>query len=333
MLGNLINIHDFSRLAEKLKRGQLRQILSSIFSSKEKKIKQIWKDAEQPPTDWLSLPLVKQRWNYLVSGDTNVDYCEYISQKYLSVRTPLVALSLGCGSGDRELTWAKLGIFQRIDAYDLSEARIEYAKKKASETGLGHIVNYSFGDAYSIDPGHSSYDVILVEHSLHHFSPLDKMLMRINESLKPNGYFIVNEFVGPTRFQWTDTQLQVVNGLLSILPAKYRTVWQSELTKSRIFRPGRLSMVLRDPSEAAESSRILPLLNRIFDIIEVKGCAGTILHLLLADIAQNFSLEDNEAQRFLRVCIKVEDLLLEGEHLTSDFVVAICKKRGCRDAP
>lgn len=86
-------------------------------------------------------------------------------------------------------------------------------------------------------------------------------------------------------------------------------------------------MILRDPSEAVESSRILPLLTQIFDVVEIKECGGTILHLLLADIAHNFLSEEEETNRFLNLFLEVEDLILEAGDLPSDFVVAVCKKR------
>lgn len=327
MLNNLVNLHDLSLLAEKIRCGQLGQILRVLLSPKQNRIKETWKDAELPPTDWLSIPIVNRRWNYLVSGDINVDYYEYMSQKCLSSATPITALSLGCGSGDRELMWAKLGKFRRIDAYDLSEVRIAYAKKRAAETGYGHIVNYQVGNVFPIDLPHASYDLLLAEHSLHHFSPLGTLLPKLSSSLKPEGHFIVNEFIGPDRFQWTARQLEVVNFLLSLLPVKYRIRWNSGLVKSKVFRPSRLSMILRDPSEAVESSRILPLLTQIFDVVEIKECGGTILHLLLADIAHNFLSEEEETNRFLNLFLEVEDLILEAGDLPSDFVVAVCKKR------
>lgn len=270
---------------------------------------------------------MRERWNYLVSGDANVDYYEYISRKYLSDRECLHALSLACGTGHRELKWAEVGKFKNIDAYDLSEARIEYARNKANEKGYSEIINYHVGDVYNIEMCEGYYDIVLGEQSLHHFSPLDGILLRINSSLKPNGYFIVNEFVGPTRFQWTDRQLEVVNGLLSILPVKYRIKWNGSSIKSKVFRPSRLSMILSDPSEAIESSRILQLLGQVFDVIEVREYGGTILQLLFNEIAHNFLSEDYEIQHFMRLCFEIEDLLIENRDIQSDFVIAVCKKR------
>lgn len=327
MFNNLINLHDLSRLVGKIKQGQLDQVLSRLVGSRQERIERSWKHVQNPPTNWWDLPAVRERWNYLISGDVNVDYYEYVSRKHLSDGESLNGLSLACGTGHRELRWAELGRFKSIDAYDLSEARIAYASDKANEKGYGDIISYRVADVYDIEMRECYYDVVLAEQSLHHFSPLEEILLRINRFLKPNGYVIVNEFVGPTRFQWTDRQLEVVSGLLSVLPVKYRVLWNSTSLKSEVFRPSRLSMILSDPSEAVESSRIIPLLYEIFDVIEVREYGGSVLNLLFSGIAHNLLSEDDETQRFIRLCFEIEDLLLESGDIQSDFAVVVCKKR------
>jgi len=327
MFNNLINVHDLSTLAERIRRGQFNRIFSRLRAGRRERIESSWEHVHNPPTKWWDIPAVRDRWNYLISGDVEVDYYEYVSRKYLCGREPVNALSLACGTGHRELRWVELGKFKRIDAYDLSEGRIRYATEKASEKGYGEIIKYRVADVFDIKTRESYYDVVLAEQSLHHFSPLEEILLRMDRFLKANGYFIVNEFVGPTRFQWTDRQLEVVNGLLSVLPAKHRLLWKSSSIKSKVFRPSRLRMILGDPSEAVESSRIMPLLYEIFDVVEVRAYGGSILHLLFDGIAHNFLSEDHETHRFLHLCFQVEDLLLESGDIQSDFVVVVCKKR------
>lgn len=328
MFNNLVSIHDLSRLFQEMKQGS--RVFSRLIGGKQERIEKAWAHLCTSPRNWWDIPAIRERWNCLISGDPQVDYYEYISQKYLTDRDALCALSVGCGSGHRELRWAELGRFECIDAYDLSEPRIRHAISNANQKGYSDIINYRVGDMYSLEVCENYYDVVLAEQSLHHFSPLDEILVKINRFLKPNGYFIVNEFVGPTRFQWTDRQLEVTNGLLSVFPLKYKTVWDTNSIKAKIFKPGRLRMMLSDPSEAVESSKIMPLLYEIFDVIEVKEYGGTILHLLFSGIAHNFISEDMETRRLLKICFEVEDLLLTSGDIQSDFVVAICKKSAKR---
>lgn len=265
------------------------------------------------------------RWNKLVSGNANVEYRQYILQKWFDDREHMHALSLGCGGGHNELEWAKLGKFDCIDAYDLSEPRIKQANAIAAQKGYSQQLRYKVGDVFGIEMKENFYDMILVEHSLHHFSPLEQILLRIRKFLKPDGYFVVNEFVGPSRFQWSDRQLEVVNGLLAALPNKYKTLWQSNEVKLKVEKPSRLSMILHDPSEAVESGKIMPLLHSIFDVVDLRLYGGNILHLLFNGIAHNFRSDDAETKHYLDLIFKIEDMLLASGEVQSDFVVAVCK--------
>jgi len=232
MFNNLINIYDILLTFKKIKNGQMRKVFSKFLSGDEGKVEKTWTHTESPPKNWWNIPAVTRRWNYMISGDYNVDYYKYIAEKYLAGRKSLRALSLACGVGKRELKWAESGIFERIDAYDLSKARIEYAKRQAREMGYDNIVHYHVANVYDIDMSEGCYDIILAEQSLHHFSPLKDLLVRIHTSLKTDGYLIVNDFVGPTRFQWTDKQLNAINGLLAIIPEKYKKEWEEASIKT-----------------------------------------------------------------------------------------------------
>jgi ubiquinone/menaquinone biosynthesis C-methylase UbiE len=326
MFNNLVNIHDLLILKDKGPRLFL-ALFSKLIKGKQKKIEIAWAHTSSPPKNWWDIPYVRQRWNRLISGDSQIDFYKYFSRKYLPNRESLNALSLGCGSGQSELLWADTGKFSNIDAYDLSEARIKHAITVAKQKGYENLINYRVNDVYKILMCENHYDVVSVNASLHHFWPLDEILMRVNSFLKPDGYFVVDEFVGPTRFQWTNRQLQIINNLLSILPDKYKLMWGNGVIKPKVFRPSRLRMYLGDPSEAIESSKIMPFLHQIFEVVEVKSYGGTILHLLFAGIAQNFLSNDTETQRWLDICFDVEDQLLANGDIQSDFIIAICKKR------
>lgn len=325
MFNNFVNVQDIYHVLNKSRK--LPKILSGMIFGKRQRIKATWAHTDNPPTNWWDIPAVPKRWNQLVSGNAKVGYREYISQKWFDEREQMHAFSLGCGTGHNELEWAKLGKFGLIDAYDLSEQRIQFANRIAAENGYGQLIRYKVGDVFGIEMKEDFYDVIFVEQSLHHFSPLEEILLRISKFLKPDGYFVVNEFVGPTRFQWSDRQLEVINGLLAILPIKYKMLWQSDVVKSKVEKPSRLSMILHDPSEAVESGKIIPLLHSIFDVVDLRVYGGNILHMLLNGIAHNFRSDDAETKHYLDLIFKIEDMLIESGEMQSDFVVAVCRKK------
>ena len=137
---------------------------------------------------------------------------------------------------------------------------------------------------------------------------------------------MANEFVGPTRFQWTDRQLNVVNALLRLFPKNYALLYQSQVPKLRSVRPSRLSMWLSDPSEAVESSDIIPMLREYFRIVKINGYGGSVLHLLFSGIGHHFVHPDTVAEHLLRVSFEVEDLLLKSGELSHDFALLVCQK-------
>jgi len=327
MFNNLINYHDVARLIWGIRHGYFSKILFSLTKGKIGRVKHAWKDKKVEKSTWWMIPEVSKHFNYLISGDENVNYFKYLSHKYLSSKKGLIGLSLGCGTGHRELKWIDLCDFKKFEAYDISQNMIKIAGEKAREKGYAEILDYRVVDINEIDLQKDYYDVIFVEQSLHHFSPLEELLLKINASLNKDGYFIINEFVGPTRFQWTDRQLEVVNSIRSMLPLKYLAHIVDGSINKKVIRPSRLSMILKDPSEAVESDKIMPLLRKVFNVTEERPYHGTVTHLLFDSIAHNFLSKDKETQRLIQLCLEIEDVLTESKEIESDYIVAVCKKK------
>lgn len=323
MLGNLIGLHDVSLFAEKVRQGRLRDILSRVVRGRTGAGRS-WNHVEYPPKNWWDIPAVMERWNVMISGDARIDYVSHFLARHLAGRRGMTALSLGSGTGAREIALARTGAFSRIEGIDSSSARISYAARRAGEAGAGGIVRYEAGDAARVDPARGPYDLVVAEQFLHHVSPLEPTLSRVRELLGRDGLFMFDEFVGPSRFQWTDAQLAAVNELLAELPPKYRTRWKSGTLKRRVHRPGRLAVRLYDPTEAVESSRIVPLLQEMFDVVEIRGYGGAVLQLLFCDIAHHFLSNDPETGALLERCFAVEDGLLARGAIAHDFAVGIC---------
>lgn len=322
MFSNWINIHDLRRLKDKIARGEWRLIARRAAANARKRTCAAWAHTQNPPIHAWEIPALRRRWNLMVSGDARIDHVEYISQRYLSGRNGLVAFSPGCGSGGNEMRWAATGLFARIDAIDLSPSRIALARETAARKGLDGILAFRVGDMKTI-VGEGIYDLVIMEGALHHFSPMRPTLERVRGLLKLGGLLVVNDFVGPSRFQWTAAQLRAANSFLALIPDDYRRRWPDGRVKKRIDAPGRLRMKLADPSEAAESSRILPLLKEMFTTLELKNKGGAIACLVFFEIAQHYVQADETADRILRLCFTTEDLLMDSGQIASDYILGI----------
>lgn len=322
MLGNLINRHDAVRLYRKLRHGHLQQIADKLRTPEPQRVMDSW-SAPGPgagQVQWDHIPAIRRRWHTF--GGLETGFAEHVTRRWLSGRSGLRALSLGCGAGDRDLEWARLGTFAQITGVDISPEQIERATRNAKEAGLDETLAFHVADARAaLREAAGQYDVVLALDSLHHFSHLEEIMRLTARALGPGGLLIMDEYVGPSRFQWTSGQMRAANALLGALPEEHRTQRDGQI-KRRVVRPSRLSMRLDDPSEAVESSCLMPALERHFVILEEHPYGG-ILHLALHGIAHNLLPEDEPSTvATLRLCLTAEDQALAG--VGHDFTYAVC---------
>lgn len=319
----IISAGDLIDVYYKLRTSGFSNLLSRIIpASKENKVKKAWDSTfTGSQTSWWLVPLVQQRWNLLITGDSNSDYAEYVVQKYLSGRFNLKLLSPGCGTGNKELKFARFKNFSSVEAFDVSPKRIKVARQTVSESGYKNV-NFTISDALKFNYGSGNYDVIVFDSFLHHVQNLDEILDKVKYSLKPDGLLLINEYVGPNRFQFPGEQIIAANEIFSKIPADKRKRWKSDKIKSRIYKPGLLRMVLSDPSEAVNSERILVKVRDRFKTLEEKPYGGNILQLVLKDISHNFINESRESTELLQYLFNAEDEYLKTVD-KSDFIFGV----------
>ena len=327
MFNNLVNWGDVVGAYRAIRGGYLLPIIARIRPGRKQHVAAAWKVKKKSATGWWEIPAVVARWNRLISGDPDKDFCAYVGEKYLSARKGLVGISLGSGTGQKVLRWQQVADFARLTGYDLSESRVAAAQTLANERGLNDVVRFEVADIYDLPWEPESLDIVIVEQSLHHFSNLEILLKNINRALRPEGLFLMNEYVGPNRFQWSDHQLQAANALLRLLPKSYRARDVDGRAQKKVYRPSRLQMIIRDPSEAIESETILPLIRQELSLLEMRSYRGALLNLALNGIWSNFRNENAQTKRLLEMCFSVEDALAEVAHVDDNFVVAICHKQ------
>ena len=296
-----------------------------ITDRRDSRVARAWAHVEAPPKNWWNIPAVRRRWNLKITRNEEKSPVAWVTERWLTGEG-YRALSPGCGTGHREIEWAKSGKFSRIDAFDLSEHRIEYARQQAGEAGVNRVLRFFTANVNQVEFPPGSYDVIIVEDALHHFAPMETVVKRLHSWLKPGGLLVVNEFVGPNRFQWTREQLELATAMLRLLPEHFRRYYRSGNVKQRVYRPGLLRMVLQDPSEAVQSAAILPTIDRYFTVETFRPYGGTLLALVLNGIAHHFIEDTPEVRHWLELLFFVEDYFLEQAGLPSDYVFLVARK-------
>ena len=275
---------------------------------------------------WLQHPLVQERINFKISGAPRMNRFEYFLNRYLQNRMPVErALTLGSGVGELERGLCQYGFALSHEGVDLSDQSVRVAIERAAAEGLGHL-SYRTADLNNVALDAGAYDVIFGISSVHHTENLEHLFQQVRQALKPNGYFFLDEFIGPSRFQWTDAQLRVINNELQGLPKDLRRLISDRTKfKNAVRRKSVGEIIAADPSEAVRSGEIVPLLSQYFSVLEVKGYGGAILHELLYDTAGNFREENAGSLEHLRRLFEVEDELTASGKLAHDFAVIIAR--------
>jgi SAM-dependent methyltransferase len=235
------------------------------------------------------------------------------------------SMELGCGSGSLSLQLYSLGSTRHIEGFDASPERIAEAEKRRRQAKAPGAFRVEDANRLKLEPG--AYDLIVSSHSFHHFQELEHVMVEVLAALAPGGLFILEEFVGPTQFQWTDEQIVLTRELMVNIPESYRTLRWGAI-KPYEGRPTVADVVAGSPFESIRSAEIGPLFERYFEILHRRNLGGTIQHLLYNGIAHNFPPGDPEADAILRRVWEREDALIDSGKLPSDFQLLVGQRPG-----
>ena len=253
---------------------------------------------------WLQHPNVQERINELVTGEQGRDRFHYLIEKSALPKHADTghrvrrALTLGCGHGEFERGVAQYDLAEIHDACDIADGAVSAAARMAREAGsLISDIEWPTSILFSCLEVTTMWCLA---------SPPFITLPVLNtcspksSNPEPGGYFVLDEFIGPSKFQWTDEQLDAINTELQRIPTEFTRRLVAPFTpKGAVRRPSIAEMNAVDPSEAARSGEILDVLAGFFDIVEFRGYGGSLLHLLLDEIAGRFMPNNPQAMSHL----------------------------------
>lgn len=292
-----------------------------------KKAKEYWNthmNEFQIESAWTSNPLIVDSVYKKMTKSSNKFWLKWVIEDYLSKSDDIKnVLSICCGSGDHEIIIGELRKNWNIDAFDISDESIRAAKQKANAKGIGNI-DFFIADVNSLvrdDIG--NYDLILSSGALHHVKELENLFSILQQSLNPAGYFVVNEFCGPSRHQWTQKQIDISNKLANAISQDLKGTLKNE-----VKRPTIEEMINHDPSESIRSSEIPLLLRQYFNIKFESNFGGTILHNLYPLLNhEKFRERNPQNDSIINLLIKIEDILIDEKVLESDFKFFIARNK------
>lgn len=222
--------------------------------------------AEGSLRTWMHEEVVREYINESVTGSPNVWPIEWLKSR---VRSPFeAAVSIGCGEGALERDLLSKGMCRSILGVDLSTEALRLAEAKAREQGLAGV-RYEQGDMNALDLPEGAFDAAFFHQSLHHAEKLDSCLAATASSLRPGALVYIDEYVGPSRGEWSFDLIEAASELYDRLPASVRRSRRLELPVD-----------WRDPTEAVRSSEILDAVHRHFQVTERHDYGGNFLAVI-----------------------------------------------------
>lgn len=267
-------------------------------------------------TRWWQSPDIIRHVNYLVCGD-QIDGLSQglinIIKKEASNDLPFSrGISVGCGIGQKEINLVKQGIVKRFDLFELSKEKISYGEALVRKNGLEDNIKFTMGNAFKLVVDSNEYDFVYWNNSLHHMDDVFYALEWSRKILKNGGFFCMDDFVGSSRFQWPDKQLEIASTVRRVFnESKYlRNPENKDLQlECNMQRPDIKEMIKSDPSEAADSERIIDAVKIFFPEAIIEKTGGVIYHLALSDMLHNF--DEKEDKIIMDLLMIIDTLCIE----------------------
>ncbi len=203
------------------------------------------------------------------------------------------AVSLGCGEGALERDLLSKGLCASIFGIDISAAALKLAEARAEAASLTGV-RYQQGDLNTLKLPDAAFDAAFFHQSLHHVEDLDACLSATVSALRPGALVYIDEYVGPSRGEWSAAHIKEASDLFSRLPASVKRSRRLELPVD-----------WRDPTEAVRSSQILTAVFRHFTVLDRRDYGGNFLSVIYPHLCLDH-LSPEERNTLLQSIIDAE---------------------------
>jgi len=296
----------------------------------KQKIDDAWSQNNKypPKSKWWQFPLIYQHINQIVCGkpldgiNTGLNLC----LKNMGI-TFEHGISVGFGDGTKEFQLMKEGIVKNFTLFELSEERIKIAREKYDLLGLKDNVEFINGDCFSYKFD-KKVDFVHWNNSLHHMMDVDQAVKWSYNILINGGVFYMDDYVGVSRFQWSEDELRFGELIRNTLPDIYlkNSNYPDVLLDKNLSIPDAKMLEESDPSEAADSDQILASVKKYFPDAEIHLTGGIVYHLALSDILSNINEADVKDETILKLLLIIDELATKSG-IKTQYATALAVKK------
>lgn len=285
-----------------------------------------WSQMEAPNgrPQWWMHPAIVRHVNRLVCGEA-IDGQSAGFHRLIEAEAPKGgfprAISVGSGVAAKEIALLSDGIVQHFDLFEISEARLRASKRLARRHGVFDRIDFHCANAFE-RAFPDGFDLVYWNSSLHHMFDAHAAVAWSYRNLKPGGCFAMDEFVGATRFQWTDAELDIASDIRASLSGQLMRD-PGDPTRSldgRVLRPDLDAFIAADPSEAADSANILGAVRAFFPEARITLTGGVVYSLALDQVLANF--DDVKDAARLESLLQLDERLIEDGHVHQAIAIA-----------
>jgi SAM-dependent methyltransferase len=278
------------------------------------------KEADFPMT-FYGFPPTLEYSQALIGGDPHQDCYDWAIQHYFKPHMPLAnALSICCGHGHVERLLAERGVFSQCLGLDLSPGAIQQATQQAHNAELAQL-KYQVENINQMELPAATYDLVIAVGALHHLPAVEQVIAQLYKSLRPGGFLLANEYVGPNYQQFSPRQVELINAMIHLIPAHRRErfeynyvpgwLWPIQKVRGGIKKYSGIDLWqvrklwqhwlpwgarrfgkvydylhasywrLTDPSEGVNSEKIIPSIQQHFQKVDIRPYNGSLLAYVL----------------------------------------------------
>ncbi len=286
-----------------------------------------WQQQRQPLglawTDWGDHPRILHHLQRELFGSEARSVFDFLKAEYPAFGAGH-ALSLCSGDGAFEKLLVEHGVFASVLGIDLADERVRQANVRCG--ALAERLRYAVGDANLGEFGDAAFDIVFAKAALHHIENLELMLHGMRRGLRPGGHLVSIDFFGPTRFQWTDAQLDAASHFLQHEVPEPLCRRADGTLHQLVQRPTPEQVAQVDPSEAVRSGELHAFIAAHMHIVLDLALGGTLLNLIFdGSVVNNFDPTHAPSMDVIDRAFALEREMMRHGEIGSDFRLLIAR--------